>query len=133
MPEPPKKFDEIVAGGKVNWDEYNDQAFKEYNEKALVPCDGCGRTFLPDSLIKHQKGCKESSGYGKKAGGSPGKAGSGSPARSTDSKGMSSTTGSSAAGGSPQKSPRQIKEPDALVCYICGGKFGSASLKIHIP
>ena len=43
MPEPPKKFDELVAsGGKASRDEYNDEAFKEYNEKALVPCDGCG-------------------------------------------------------------------------------------------
>lgn len=59
LPEEPKKFNEmIITGGQGNRDEYNDEAFKEYNEKALVPCDGCGRTFLPDSLIKHQKGCK---------------------------------------------------------------------------
>jgi len=37
---------------------YNDAAYKEYNEKALVPCDLCGRTFLPDSLKRHAKTCK---------------------------------------------------------------------------
>ena len=34
-------------------DKYNDDAFKEYNEKALVPCEYWGRTFLPDSLKIH--------------------------------------------------------------------------------
>ncbi len=43
MPEPPKKFDELIAtGGQQNRDDYNEEAYKEYNEKALVPCDGCG-------------------------------------------------------------------------------------------
>jgi len=27
---------------------YNKQASKDYNEKALEKCSGCGRTFLPD-------------------------------------------------------------------------------------
>lgn len=35
----------------------NDIAFKQFNEKALVPCRHCGRTFLPDSLKRHQKRC----------------------------------------------------------------------------
>lgn len=39
-------------------DEYNDEAFKNYNEKALVPCDICGRTFLPERLTVHQRSCK---------------------------------------------------------------------------
>ena len=38
-------------------DSYNEQAFQSYNTKALVPCEGCGRTFLPDSLIRHLNGC----------------------------------------------------------------------------
>jgi hypothetical protein len=102
----------------VSRDKYNDDAFKEYNEKALVPCDGCGRTFLPDSLIKHQKSCKGSSGtnakkdpWNKRAGG-----GFGAPP--------------------PKAAPvkqKKIIDPIALICFICGGKFGSASLKIHIP
>lgn len=41
------------GGGNGNWQEYNDAAFKNYNEKALVPCNGCGRTFLPEKLPIH--------------------------------------------------------------------------------
>jgi len=37
---------------------YNDQAFDTYNTKALEPCSNCNRTFLPESLVKHQKHCK---------------------------------------------------------------------------
>ena len=40
---------------------YNDDAFDSYNTKALEPCPNCGRTFLPESLVKHQKMCKGSS------------------------------------------------------------------------
>ena len=38
--------------------EYNDEAFKDWNEKALVPCENCGRTFLPDRLVVHLRSCK---------------------------------------------------------------------------
>jgi hypothetical protein len=37
---------------------YNQEAFDLYNTKGLEPCGNCGRTFLPESLIKHQKMCK---------------------------------------------------------------------------
>ena len=36
---------------------YNDAAADQFNNKVLEKCDGCGRTFNPDSLIKHQKLC----------------------------------------------------------------------------
>ena len=38
--------------------EYNDDAFKDWNEKALLPCERCGRTFLPDRLEVHLRSCK---------------------------------------------------------------------------
>jgi hypothetical protein len=41
----------------VDLAKYNDEAFDNYNKKGLVPCPGCNRTFLPDSLKKHIKGC----------------------------------------------------------------------------
>jgi hypothetical protein len=120
MPEPPKKFDEmLLTGGKGNRDEYNDEAFKEYNEKALVPCEKCGRTFLPDSLKKHIKGCKGAKGG---SGKSPERVSAKSPEKEEVKEEKKSPS-----------SPKVIKEPIGLVCYICGGKFGSASLKIHIP
>jgi len=37
--------------------EYNDAAFDTFNKQALSVCSGCSRTFLPESLLKHQKGC----------------------------------------------------------------------------
>ncbi len=53
-PQKPKEFDmAIKAGGSDAMDAYNNEAFNAYNTKALVPCAGCGRTFLPDSLVKH--------------------------------------------------------------------------------
>ena len=41
---------------------YNDDAYKNYNEKALDKCENCGRTFLPDRLIVHQKSCMKQGG-----------------------------------------------------------------------
>jgi uncharacterized OB-fold protein len=57
LPQPPKNFDDIVCGNitEETKDAYNNDAFKEYNEKALVPCPNCGRTFLPDRLEVHLK------------------------------------------------------------------------------
>lgn len=54
VPEPPKNFEEVVigakSGAKVDLEAYNNDAFKTYNEVALLPCHNCGRTFLPDRL-----------------------------------------------------------------------------------
>ena len=45
------------SGRGYNFDAMNDQAFETYNKEALVPCENCGRTFLPDRLIVHQRSC----------------------------------------------------------------------------
>ena len=45
------------GSGTYNFDELNNQAFDTYNKEALVPCSNCGRTFLPDRLIVHQRSC----------------------------------------------------------------------------
>ena len=45
------------GSGAYNFDALNDQAFDTYNKEALVPCSNCGRTFLPDKLIVHQRSC----------------------------------------------------------------------------
>lgn len=39
-------------------DAFNEEAYKEYNDKALEKCVNCGRTFLPDRLVVHYKSCK---------------------------------------------------------------------------
>ena len=46
-----------IGGGTYNLDDLNNQAFDTYNKEALVPCSNCGRTFLPDRLIVHQRSC----------------------------------------------------------------------------
>ena len=45
---------------------YNEDAFENFNEKALEPCHICGRTFLPASLKIHLKSCKPKKGEEKK-------------------------------------------------------------------
>ena len=47
----------LQAGGNYNLEEMNNQAFETYKQEALVRCEGCGRTFLPDRLIVHQRSC----------------------------------------------------------------------------
>lgn len=37
--------------------QFNEDAFRGFNDNALVPCGHCGRTFLPDSLKVHRKIC----------------------------------------------------------------------------
>ena len=60
VPEAPKNFEDMITGKITTTDveAYNDEAFKNYNEKALDPCPNCGRTFLPDRLIVHLRSCK---------------------------------------------------------------------------
>ena len=46
-----------MGGGSYDFDSLNNQAFDTFNKEALVPCNNCGRTFLPDRLIVHQRSC----------------------------------------------------------------------------
>jgi zinc-finger of a C2HC-type len=43
-------------------EEMNNNALKEYNDKALDACPNCARTFLPDRLLVHLKSCKGPNG-----------------------------------------------------------------------
>ena len=58
-PAPPENLGKTIEKAKEgNFDEnYNQAAFDNFNEKALEPCPKCGRTFLPESLQRHLKGC----------------------------------------------------------------------------
>ena len=54
----------MTGGGKgTNFfkavDQFNNEAFKKFNEEALVPCEHCERTFLPDRLEIHAKICQK--------------------------------------------------------------------------
>ena len=77
---------------------YNDVAYDQYNNTALEPCSGCGRTFNYDALVRHQKMCLK-----------------GKPEENKQHP-----------GGGPAMKPK------ALMCYICGREFGTASLEIHL-
>ena len=97
----------VIAKGESGIDAFNDAAFDNYN-KALEKCPNCPRTFNPESLPKHLKGCKGEGG----GGGGPGTFGS-PPTRE------------------PEK-PAIISRPKALMCYICGREYGTSSLEIHL-
>lgn len=48
-----------LIGGKGGFDtqHFNEEAFKKFNDEALVPCEHCHRTFLPDRLAVHKRIC----------------------------------------------------------------------------
>ncbi|KAL5004754.1 hypothetical protein ScPMuIL_018210 [Solemya velum] len=57
-PVPKKPEIQLVTGkGNYNMDEFNEAAYASAQSN-LVPCDNCGRTFLPDRLVVHLKSCK---------------------------------------------------------------------------
>ena len=125
LPEPPKNFEDIICGKITTEDreEYNDQAFKEYNEKALEPCEFCGRTFLPDRLVVHLKSC----GKGKTKS-SPVRGGAKAPKGEEDIE-EAKVKPSAITKTAPKASP---SGPPGLICYIWGRKYGTKSLDIHL-
>ena len=38
---------------------FNGEVLQEWNDSALVPCENCKRTFLPSSLVSHQRSCTQ--------------------------------------------------------------------------
>ncbi|XP_076824793.1 zinc finger protein 474-like isoform X2 [Clavelina lepadiformis] len=57
-PEPKKpEIQPITASGGYDYDAANEAAWQA-SQQQLVPCDLCGRTFLPDRLIVHKRSCK---------------------------------------------------------------------------
>jgi Zn finger protein HypA/HybF involved in hydrogenase expression len=84
-------------------DEFNNAAYESYSTHTLVPCDVCGRTFLPDRLPIHKKSCKPGS--------------SSKPitrARTPSSTSLSQSMDQSASAPSPQSSVRKSLDPSTL-------------------
>lgn len=42
-------------------EEMNEELRRVASNSSLVPCDNCGRRFLPDRLVVHQRSCRPSS------------------------------------------------------------------------
>ena len=132
-----------AASGSYDIDTYNQEAFDHFNTVALVAC-GCGRTFLPESLVKHQKTCKMAhatpNNNAEGAAANPAsktlatnaKASSLSAAKAS-ALGAAGASSLGAAGANLLKKPQGAGlKPKSLVCYICGREFGTASLEIHL-
>ncbi|XP_066468659.1 zinc finger protein 475 [Tiliqua scincoides] len=106
-PEPMKP--QAFPGGSYNIKAENAAAAQ------LLPCEHCGRTFLPDRLLVHQRSCKPSGS---------------APANCNPPKSFrSSGPGPSAI---PDK-PAVIRRPPTVICYICGREYGTKSISIHEP
>ncbi|KAE8635546.1 hypothetical protein XENTR_v10002657 [Xenopus tropicalis] len=96
----------------------NEAAWKS-SQAQLLPCGNCGRTFLPDRLLVHQRSCKSD---GKTVG----------TLKTTDDK-KSSATIKTESEFSNTKDLAGPTKPKTLICYICGREFGTKSLPIHEP
>ncbi|XP_069990855.1 uncharacterized protein [Penaeus vannamei] len=94
---------------ELTHEEWNEYAWKTAQAQ-LVPCEWCGRTFFPERLEVHQRGCKPPPGAAKKA------------QRSSNRPDTSTNLNASLS----------VSKP-TIVCYICGREFGSSSIKIHEP
>ncbi|KAM6364106.1 zinc finger protein 475 [Pluvialis apricaria] len=122
---------EVLTGGSCTLAAENEAAYHSAQAQ-LLPCGNCGRTFLPDRLIVHQKSCR---------GGSSGMALS----SSSPCKGPSSVSGSASddpsktcqgkSGATPAvlDKAQVIRRPPAVICYICGREYGTKSISIHEP
>ncbi|XP_060092403.1 zinc finger protein 475 isoform X1 [Heteronotia binoei] len=85
------------------------------NQAHFLPCENCGRTFLPDRLFVHQRSCKPKTIPG--------------PSNLGCTKSSRSSGSNSAA---PDKSA-VIRRPPTVICYICGREYGTKSISIHEP
>ncbi|XP_070541833.1 zinc finger protein 474-like [Ptychodera flava] len=117
-----------VVGGSGSYDlEYNDAAFQSMQSQ-YVPCENCGRTFAPDRLPIHQKGCHPKPGNNNKTGFKP------TPQTRTSI--SQAKTQPEAAADRPKTVTLKSsgsRRPQTVICYICGREFGSKSISIHEP
>ena len=101
--------------------EYNDIAAANYNDNVLVSCLHCGRTFIPEKLIKHNFLCTSSNPMKRLI------ERESSPNKVTDDQ-----TEITQLDESKSVVKEIIERPLFLACYACGMGFGTRSLEIHI-
>ncbi|CAI5787093.1 Hypothetical predicted protein [Podarcis lilfordi] len=109
---PPPVKPQALPGGSLGTMAENAAAAQSYK---LLPCEHCGRTFLPDRLAVHQKSCKPKASSG--------------PSSYSSSKSQRSTGPAS----STSDKPAFIRRPPTVICYICGREYGTQSISIHEP
>ncbi|XP_061172765.1 zinc finger protein 474-like isoform X2 [Saccostrea echinata] len=110
---------EIIGSGSNNIEAMNEAAWQS-SQAQLLPCDRCGRTFAPDRLAVHQRACKAPGG------------GKGKTPSATSTSGNTPSTNSGGSSPVPKKTNAPT-QPQFVLCYICGRKFGSKSISIHEP
>ncbi|XP_062984669.1 zinc finger protein 474-like [Elgaria multicarinata webbii] len=112
----PIKPQALLPGGTSSTMAENAAAAQSYQAQ-LLPCQSCGRTFLPDRLFVHQRSCKLKTGMGPSSHSSPKllRSGGYGPASSISDK------------------PAVIRRPPTIICYICGREYGTHSIGIHEP
>lgn len=106
----PSKPQPIRGSGSYTLQAANEEAFQSAQAQ-LLPCGYCGRTFLPDRLLVHQRSCKPKGENPRTPG----------------------TDGPDVPSGLKKASSGVPVRPRTLVCYICGREFGTLSLPIHEP
>ncbi|KAK3610253.1 hypothetical protein CHS0354_022316 [Potamilus streckersoni] len=161
-----------VDGSGKDLERFNEAASK-IAQGQLLPCENCGRTFLPDRLPVHQRSCKPGkpvqSQVKKKEYDENGSEESDSRPKtavlknpkfvnkhntvaleeqSTRNKSLGTvstprnSSTNSGIGGVPEINSTSKKQtskmkssqgPNFVLCYICGCKFGSASIAVHEP
>eukprot|EP00466_Bigelowiella_natans_P004961 jgi/Bigna1/90719/estExt_fgenesh1_pg.C_770093 len=117
LPQPPAGYmDQIQQGinpGDAKIGEFNDMAFSAYNSN-LKACSNCGRTFTDSALKIHMRSCRSLNGDLRRG----------------------SNNGGKKNNGLEMSSPRRRTTPGApkyRICYICGRKYGTTSIRIHLP
>ncbi|XP_063088523.1 zinc finger protein 475 isoform X2 [Cavia porcellus] len=88
----------------------NEAAFQSA-QAPLVSCESCGRTFLPDHLLVHQRNCR---------------------AKGEDPR-TENLNSSDDLSGFRKTSSGVPARPRTVICYICGREFGTLSLPSHEP
>ncbi|XP_040276141.1 zinc finger protein 474-like [Bufo bufo] len=112
---------QVCIGGS---DEASNEAAWQSSQSQLLLCGNCGRTFLPDRLLVHQRSCKPS---GKSLGSQH------STSNQTLTNQNSMPESKMGSGFSNAMNPHNSVKPRTLICYICGREFGTKSLPIHEP
>jgi len=112
VPEP------VQVGEGESKEEYNEKTLKKWNDEVLLPCENCGRTFLPDRLEIHRRSCRSADGSLLP------------PTMNSRGRRSLGNCESSAHRGDKSASPAP-RGPSTVVCHICGREFGSASIEIH--